>query len=141
VQRLLGFKPIYTFIRYAWTAFFLLTFWTTLAPLVLFLQIILEILYKVFLQIVKGIWIRFQEAFSRFWNFLPLFQMPFLWLNKTPPWWNSPLSVQESFYQLKEDQLFWIPIFWKSPLLNISIPIEIEFLRGITNLKDTNWKH
>jgi hypothetical protein len=35
---LLGIKPIYTFIRYAWIAFFYLTFWTTLAPLVLFLQ-------------------------------------------------------------------------------------------------------
>jgi hypothetical protein len=35
-------------------AFFLLTFWTTLAPLVLFLQNLLEIHFKVFLQIVKG---------------------------------------------------------------------------------------
>jgi hypothetical protein len=32
-----------------------LTFWTTLAPLVLFLQMFLEILFKVLLQIVKGI--------------------------------------------------------------------------------------
>jgi hypothetical protein len=32
----------------------ILTFWTTLAPLVLFLQNLLEILFKVFLQIVKG---------------------------------------------------------------------------------------
>jgi hypothetical protein len=37
---LLGIKPIYNFTRYAWIAFFYLTFWTTLAPLVLFLQII-----------------------------------------------------------------------------------------------------
>jgi hypothetical protein len=50
VQRLLGNKPIYPFTRYAWIAFFLLIFWTTFAPLVLFLQI----LFKVFLQIVKG---------------------------------------------------------------------------------------
>jgi hypothetical protein len=35
--------------------FFSLTFWTTFAPLVLFLQIFLENLFKVFLQIVKGI--------------------------------------------------------------------------------------
>jgi hypothetical protein len=35
--------------------FFYLTFWTTFAPLVLFLQILLENLFKVFLQIVKGI--------------------------------------------------------------------------------------
>jgi hypothetical protein len=34
---------------------FILSFWTTLAPLVLFLQILLENLFKVFLQIVKGI--------------------------------------------------------------------------------------
>jgi hypothetical protein len=36
-------------------AFFYLTFWTTLAPLVLFLQIFCENLFEVFLQIVKGI--------------------------------------------------------------------------------------
>jgi hypothetical protein len=35
--------------------FFSLTFWTTFAPLVLFLQILLENFFKVFLQIVKGI--------------------------------------------------------------------------------------
>jgi hypothetical protein len=33
----------------------------------------------------------------KFWNFLPLFEMLFLWLNKTPPQINSPLSVQEGF--------------------------------------------
>jgi hypothetical protein len=42
----------------------ILTFWTTLAPLVLFLQILLEILFKVFLQMVKGKWIGFWEAFQ-----------------------------------------------------------------------------
>jgi hypothetical protein len=52
---LLGIKPIYSITGYAWIAFFLLIFWTTFAPLVLFLQILLEILFKVFLQIVKGI--------------------------------------------------------------------------------------
>jgi hypothetical protein len=34
---LLGIKPIYT--GYAWIAFFLLTFWTTLAPLVFVFEI------------------------------------------------------------------------------------------------------
>jgi hypothetical protein len=42
----LGIKPINTFIRYVWIAFFLLIFWTTLAPHVLFLQIFLEILFQ-----------------------------------------------------------------------------------------------
>jgi hypothetical protein len=32
-----------------------LTFWTTLAPLVLFLQILWKILFKILLEIVKGI--------------------------------------------------------------------------------------
>jgi hypothetical protein len=52
---LLGIKPIDNLTRYEWIAFFYLTFWTTFAPLVLFLQILLENLFKVFLQIVKGI--------------------------------------------------------------------------------------
>jgi hypothetical protein len=52
---LLRIKPIYTFTRYAWFAFFYLTFWTTLAPHVLFLQILLESRFKIFLKIVKGI--------------------------------------------------------------------------------------
>jgi hypothetical protein len=37
---LLRIKPINNFIRYEWIAFFYLTFWTTLAPLVLVLQIL-----------------------------------------------------------------------------------------------------
>jgi hypothetical protein len=52
---LLRIKPIYNFIRYAWIAFFYLTFWTTFAPHVLFLQIFLENLFQSLLQIVKGI--------------------------------------------------------------------------------------
>jgi hypothetical protein len=40
---------------------------------------------------------RIFEAFSSFWHFLPLFEMLILWLNKTPPQINSPLSVQEGF--------------------------------------------
>jgi hypothetical protein len=53
---MLGIKPIlFTFTRYAWIAFFYLTFWTMLALLVLFLQILLENLFKVLLHIVKGI--------------------------------------------------------------------------------------
>jgi hypothetical protein len=72
----------------------------------------LENLFKIFLQIVKGIWIRLQEAFSRF-EISPLFQMLFLWLNKTPPEWNSPLSFQEGF---KIDTNF--------ENLSLNIPIE-----------------
>jgi hypothetical protein len=118
VQRLLGFKPILYFHRICMVAFFYLTFRTTLAPLVLFLQILLENLFKVFLQIVKGIWIRFWEAFSKFEISSPCFKCFSFDLNKTPPGWNSPLRVQEGFtnfckYQLKEDQIF-LDTNWKT---------------------------
>jgi hypothetical protein len=46
--------------------FFYLTFWTTFAPHFCFLQIHLENLFKVFLQIVKGIGMILLEVFSRF---------------------------------------------------------------------------
>jgi hypothetical protein len=37
------------------------------------------------------------KSIFKIWTFLPLFQMLFLWLNKTHPQWNSPFSVQEGF--------------------------------------------
>jgi hypothetical protein len=48
VHRLLRIKPVDNITRYEWIAFFYLTFWTTFAPLVLFLQILLENLFEVF---------------------------------------------------------------------------------------------
>jgi hypothetical protein len=100
---------------------FYLIFWTTLAPLVLFLQIFLEILFQGLLQIVKGIWIRFREAFSRFEIFSPYFKCFSFDLNKNPPGWNSPLSFQEGFnrYQLK----LILGMLLKMYQLKINIPI------------------
>jgi hypothetical protein len=46
--------------------FFSLAFWTTFAPHVYFCKSFGKILSKILLQIVKGVGIRFQEAFSRF---------------------------------------------------------------------------
>ena len=48
MHELLGIKPIDNLSRDEWIAFFYLTFWTTFAPLVLFLQILFENLFKVF---------------------------------------------------------------------------------------------
>jgi hypothetical protein len=128
VQRLLGIKPIYTFTRYAWIAFFLLTFWTTFAPLVLVLQILMENLFKVFLQIVKGTWIRFQEAFSRFEIFSPCFKCFSFDYNKTPPGWNSPLSVQEGFTNMKKDlDTNWKKFFSKYINLKYGYQLKILF--------------
>jgi hypothetical protein len=55
----------------------ILTFWTTLAPLVLFLQIFLENLFKVFLQIVQAYEYDFEKHFQDL-KFSPLYQMLFL---------------------------------------------------------------
>jgi hypothetical protein len=51
------------------------------------------------------------QSILKFWNVLPLFQMLFLWLNKTPPKWNPPLSVKEGFDEsiLK---YYFLPYFW-----------------------------
>jgi hypothetical protein len=98
-----------------------LTFWTTFAPLVLFLQIFLEILFQGLLQIVKVLWIRFREAFSRFEIFSPCFKCFSFDLNKTPHGWNSSLSFQEGFnrYQLK----LILGMLLKMYQLKINIPI------------------
>jgi hypothetical protein len=57
----------------------------------------LEKSFQNLLQIVKGMGIWLQEAFLGF-EIPPLFHMLFLWLNKSSPWRNSPLSFQEGFW-------------------------------------------
>ena len=71
-------------------------------------------------------------------KFLPLFQMLFLWLNQTPPEWNSPLSFQDGFnrYQL---EIYWDASFWKTytnwkyhtnlKYINNTVPIENFILK------------
>ena len=69
------------------------------------------------------------QSIFKIWNFLPLFQMLFLWLNKTPPQLNSPLSVQEGF-KISILKILISPPFEhnKIPILNLSIE------------NHTNWK-
>jgi hypothetical protein len=54
----------------------------------------------------------------KIWNFLPLFQMLFLWLNKTPPKWDSPLNVQEGF------DISFLKYCFLPPFEHKKIPIE-----------------
>jgi hypothetical protein len=91
----------------------------------------LKNLFKVFLQIVKGIWIRFRQAFSRFEIFSPCFKCFSFDLNKTPLGWNSPLIFQEGFnrYQLK----LILGMLLKMYQLKINIPI--------WNISTTNFHH
>jgi hypothetical protein len=56
-----------------------LTFWTTFAPLVLFLQILLENLFKVFFANSQRYTNKILRSIFKIWNFLSLFQMLFLW--------------------------------------------------------------
>ena len=58
---------------------------------------VLEILFQSLLQISQRYMNKILRSIFKIWNFLPLFQMLFLWLNKTPPKWDPPLSVQEGF--------------------------------------------
>jgi hypothetical protein len=122
VYRLLG---IFNFTRYAWIAFFYLTFWTTFAPLVLFLQISLENLFKVFCKWSKVYEWKIASSIFKIWNFSPFFKCFSFDLNKTPPEWNSPFCFQEGFnrYQLEvcnldanfENLSFNIPIENRHP--------------------------
>jgi hypothetical protein len=138
VQRLLGNKPIYTFTRYAWIAFFLLTFWTTFAPLVLFVQILLENIFKVFFANSQRYMNKISRSIFKIWNFLPLFQMLFLWLQQNSPGWNSPLSVQEGFTNWKKTKYFRYQ-FEKSSFKYFIIRYQLSFQRNAT-LKNTDCK-
>jgi hypothetical protein len=55
--------------------------------------------------------------------------MLFLWLNKTPPQWNSPLSVQEGFRYK-----FWKGLYQFESSIKNKIPIKKPSFN--TNLKD-----
>ena len=68
------------------------------------------------------------QGIFKFWNFLPLFQMLFLWLNKTPPKRDPPLSVQEGF------DISFLKYYFL-PLLNI-----IRYQFEIYHLKNSNFK-
>jgi hypothetical protein len=67
-----------------------------------FCKFFLENHFKIFLHKIKAYEYDFEKHFQDL-KFLPLFQMFFLWLNKTPPEWNSPFSFQEGSnrYQLE----------------------------------------
>jgi hypothetical protein len=97
VHRLLGVKPIEYLTKFEWLAFLLFNILDHLCTTCfVFANYFGKYFQSLFLQIVKGIWVKLREAFSRF-EISPLFQMLFLWLNKTPLEWNSPLSFQEGF--------------------------------------------
>jgi hypothetical protein len=72
------------------------------------------------------------QSIFKIWNFLPLFQMLFLWLNKTPPKWDPPLRVQEGF------DISFLKYYFL-PLLNtIRYQFEIYQLK-ISNFKIRWW--
>jgi hypothetical protein len=67
------------------------------------------------------------QSIFKIWNFLPLFQMLFLWLNKTPPKGDPPLSVQEGFWYIIL-KYYFLPLFehnrktnWYDKYLTLSL--------------------
>ena len=68
----------------------------------LFLQILLENLFKVFLQIVKRYRNKIARSIFKIWIFFACFKCFSFDSNKTPPGWKSPLSVQEGFTSMKK---------------------------------------
>jgi hypothetical protein len=115
VHRLLGIKPIYIFTRYAWFAFFYLTFWTTLAPLIFFANSFFGNSFLNYFANSQRYMNKIVRSILKIWNFSPCFKCFSFDLNKTPPEWNSPLSFQEGFnrHQLEvylDDSFENIPI-------------------------------
>ena len=76
------------------------------------------------------------QSIFKIWNFLPLFQILSLWLNKTPPKWNSPLSVQEGF------DISFLKYYFSPPFEHNRIPIDKTLWKPIKFLGNTkfwNW--
>jgi hypothetical protein len=85
VHRFLRIKPIDNLTRFEWTAFFYLTFWTTFAPLVLFLQIPLENLFKILFASSQRYMNKIARSIFKIKNFSPVsnaFPLTKLPLNK-----------------------------------------------------------
>jgi hypothetical protein len=98
-----------------------LKFWTTLEPLVLFCNF-LEILFQNFCNLIKGIWIRFWEAFIRFEIFSPCFKW-FSFDSTKPPLNEILLLVFKRVLDISFEE--GIPI-WN--YIKNKIPIEKSFL-------------
>ena len=111
------------FTRYAWIAFFYLTFWTTFAPLVLFLQIFLENLFQSLFSNSQRYMNKIARSIFMFWNFSPYFKCFSFDLNKTPPEWNSPLIFQEGFNRYQLEVYSLDTNFGNTNQLKINIPI------------------
>jgi hypothetical protein len=104
-------SPTYSFTRYAW----LLSFFNILdhacTSCVVFANSFGKSFQSLFANSQRHMK-KFSRSIFKIWNFLPRFQMLFLWLNKTPPEWNSPLSFQEGFNRYKLE-IYWDANFWK----------------------------
>jgi hypothetical protein len=71
------------------------------------------------------------QSIFTIWNFSPLFQMLLFWLNKTPPKWDPPLSVQEGFDTpfLKYYFLPFLNTIGHQLKIFNTIPIDTKFLK------------
>jgi hypothetical protein len=83
VRRLLGMKPIIISTRYAWMTFFLFKILDHACATCFVLQMFWKFFSKPFANSQRYM-NKILRSISKIWNFLPLFQMLFLWLKKLP---------------------------------------------------------
>jgi hypothetical protein len=129
VNRLLVIKPIDTLTRYEWIAFLFFNILDHICTTCFVFANPFRKSFQSLLQIVKVYEYDCKKHFQDL-KFLPLFQMLFLWLNKTPPEWNSPLSFQKGF----EKHTNWRDTHFKFK----TIPIEILLSQDKWSM-DINW--
>jgi hypothetical protein len=139
VHRLLRIKPMKDFKhmnKSEWIVFLLFNILDHICTISFIFANLLEIYSKTFAnnQRYRNMIAR---SIFRILKFLPLFQMLFLWLNKSSPWRNSPLSFQEGF----EIDMKWNYTNWNSFMLNVKFwRCQFEILLSHINWLDTNWK-
>jgi hypothetical protein len=132
VHRLLGIKPINNFTRYAWIAFFYLTFWTSFAPLVLFCKFIWKIFSRSF-ENSQRYMNKIARSIFKIWNFSPYFKCFSFDLTKLPLNEILLLVFKRVLIYTNWKYIRNLDTNWESIFLNV--PIESKH----TNFKYTNF--
>jgi hypothetical protein len=104
---------------------FCLTFRTTFAPLVLFLQIFFGNSFSKSFANSQRYINKISRSIFKIWNFLSLFQLLFLWLKQNSPWIKFSSLLSRGFLDTN----------WKFLTINLKYGYWLRY-----NLKDTNWK-
>jgi hypothetical protein len=91
------FKPTESMSKYIYDCFLLFSILDHFCTTCLFFANLLEKSFQILLQIAKGLRIWFPKSTFKILKILPLFQMLFLWLNRSSPEEVLPLAVKRVF--------------------------------------------